>query len=270
MSIVFIYIHCDYLFIQGNAHRFDESRQKKHERKYQRQLSTRFVSKVGARMSLRLVAQYAYRDERGIVQYIVCRTARKEFPVKVPEKSAYGGYRWGYNSVSRIPYRLDEIVASPAKEIIFIVEGEKDADNLKKKHMVATTNPGGPLRWRASFNSYLIDRHVVIIPDNDSVGRLHAYLIAHSLYGTAATVKILLLPNVPPGGDVTDWIKGGGKKKELLKLVRATELWTPVAPYTTGRPQETCLPETFNPSGGLVVETAACSIKEEAVNDSEA
>src|SRR5947207_1839514 len=94
--------------------------------------------------------EYFYRDEHGVIQYNVCRSKDGRFPVRVPDQSNSGGYRWGYNGVSRIPYHLDQIVKAAADEPIFIVEGEKDADSLAHKHLVATTNPGGPLQWSDS------------------------------------------------------------------------------------------------------------------------
>jgi DNA primase len=48
---------------------------------------------------------------------------------------------------------------------------------------------------------------VVILPDNDEPGRLHAQQVATSVYNVAASVKVLHLPDLPEKGDVSDWFR---------------------------------------------------------------
>ncbi|HEX7956344.1 MAG TPA: AAA family ATPase, partial [Pyrinomonadaceae bacterium] len=59
------------------------------------------------------------------------------------------------------------------------------------------------------------------IPDNDEPGREHAARVAQSLRGAAADVRVLSLPNLPPKGDVSDWLDAGGVVDELLVLAEA-------------------------------------------------
>lgn len=87
---------------------------------------------------------------------------------------------------------------------------------------MATTNAGGAGKWRDEYGEYLRGRSVVVLPDNDEPGREHAAKVARSLQGVAAGVRVLELPNLPPKGDVSDWLDAGGLVDELLVLPAST------------------------------------------------
>ena len=59
---------------------------------------------------------------------------------------------------------------------------------------------------------------MTVVPDNDDAGRDHARAVAANLAPVAARVRILELPALPPKGDVSDWLDGGGTIDELLRL----------------------------------------------------
>ena len=86
---------------------------------------------------------------------------------------------------------------------------------------MATTNAGGDGKWHDEYSEYLRDRRTVIVPDNDDPGREHAAKVARSLRGVAASVRVLELPNLPPKGDVSDWLDAGGRVDELLVLAES-------------------------------------------------
>ncbi len=109
--------------------------------------------------------------------------------------------------------------------MIFIVEGEKDVHSLTSFGQCATCNPGGAGKWQDCYNESLDGADVVVLPDNDEPGRLHAESIAKSLLGHARTVRVLELPGLAKKGDVTDWIDAGGTADELLRLVEAAPEW---------------------------------------------
>jgi hypothetical protein len=54
----------------------------------------------------------------------------------------------------RLPYRLPQLRAAPADLLVFVVEGEKDANRLASLGLVATCNPGGAGKWRSSFSQF--------------------------------------------------------------------------------------------------------------------
>jgi hypothetical protein len=140
----------------------------------------------------------------------------KGFSQRRPDDA--GGWIYKLNGVRRVPYRLLELLAADPSQLVFIVEGEKDADRLASLGFVAATNAGGAGKWRDEFSGFLRGRNVVIIPDNDESGREHAAKVARSLQGVAASVRVLELPNLPPKGDVSDWLDAGGVVEELLVL----------------------------------------------------
>ena len=174
------------------------------------------------------LAIYDYRDEGGKVLYQVCRTTDKSFPQRRPDGN--GGWIWGLGAIRRVPYRLPELIATPVDEVVYVVEGEKDAINLNRALGVATTcNPGGAAKpkpdgkppkskWRPEYNKYFVGRDVVILPDNDCAGRAHALAVAANLAPVAARVRIVKLPGLPEKGDISDWLASGGSQGELERL----------------------------------------------------
>lgn len=99
------------------------------------------------------------------------------------------------------------LAAVEARETIWLVEGEKDADILIEHGLAPTTNPGGAGKWRDEYSEMLRGAKVVILPDNDDSGRQHAQTVAQRLHGVAAEVRILEFRGLPEKGDVSDWIR---------------------------------------------------------------
>ena len=176
----------------------------------------------------KIVKIYPYCDEEGRLLFEVLRFANKRFFQRRPDGK--DGWIWNLDGVRRVPYRLPELLAADPAEWVHVVEGEKDANNLSLLGLVATTNPGGAGKWREEFGPYLQARRVAILPDNDPPGQAHALDVAHKLVPHAAAVRIVNLPDLPPGGDVSDWLKLGHKAGELMALVDAAPIWeTPPA-----------------------------------------
>lgn len=165
----------------------------------------------------RIVATYDYHDEGGTLLFQVVRFEPKDFRQRRPD--GQGGWAWNLKGVRCVPYRLRELLAAAPDSWVWIVEGEKDADNLTALGLVATTNAGGAGKWRAEYNAHLRARHVAIIPDADDHGKNHANDVARSLLGVAHDVRIVRLPGLPEHGDLSDWLAAGGSKEKLMELV---------------------------------------------------
>ncbi len=97
---------------------------------------------------------------------------------------------------------------------------------------VATTPPQGADRhgskWPGLVKKYAIheplkDRVVWIIPDNDEPGQSHARAVADTLHGFAKSVKILNLPNLPEGGDLSDFLEKEGREGTYYTLLYLAE-----------------------------------------------
>ena len=197
----------------------------------------------------RIAAIYDYTDEGGKLLFQVLRHQPKAFKQRRPD--GRGGWIWDLKQTRRVLYRLPELIeAASAEQCIFVVEGEKDSDSLRKLNIPATTCPGGANKWLPEYSDCLRGCHVVLIPDNDDTGRAHMDKVAASLRGMANSIRILRLPGLPSAGDVSDWLADGGSAEALWQIVDATAQW---APSEVDRPKE---------SSGLVTVCAALIVPE--------
>ena len=178
----------------------------------------------GNRSERHIIAVYDYCTPEGALAYQVVRFEPKDFRQRKPDGN--GGWIWKISDLDRLPYRLPNLCGS---DYIFIVEGEKDVDNLRGIGLAATCNSGGAGKWTEELTKYFRqNQHIAILPDNDNPGRKHAEQVARSLYGKVASVKILKLAGLPEKGDVSDWLKGKDPQsaaEELCKLSEAAEEW---------------------------------------------
>lgn len=180
----------------------------------------------------RMVATYDYHDADGELIFQVVRYEPKTFRQRRPAmpdddpKTVRDGWVWSVKGLTLVPYRYPELQAALAFERqVFIVEGEKDVENLAKLGIVATCNPMGAGKWPEYFSEYFVGADVVIVPDNDDPGRAHRDLVGSALQGAATSVRVLELPGLPPKGDVSDWIAKGGTAEAFHALVAKAKPW---------------------------------------------
>lgn len=171
-----------------------------------------------------VTAVYRYTDEVGKLLYIKERIepgfggSSKTFRVKrpLPDGRWAGGLKAGkYAPTSsprflkrsatgqvdlpecrRVLYNLPDIVKNPNKSIL-AVGGEKDADTLNELGLLATTcDRGESSGWDDSWSSMLMGRSVVVIEDDDPVGKRFANEVVGSLLaGGVDTVSRVKLPD---------------------------------------------------------------------------
>src|SRR4029077_9008704 len=152
-----------------------------------------------------VIAQYVYKQADGTPYLKVCKTENKKFL-----QFHWNGSAWiaGKPKGPKIPYRLPELLAAAVGTTIYFCEGEKDADALHALGLLGTTcSEGAPNGWRDELAPWFKDRHVVVLPDNDDAGRKLARKVAKALLGIAASVKIVELPNMKQGQDVSDFLE---------------------------------------------------------------
>ena len=165
----------------------------------------------------RIVATYPYTDANGELLFEAVRFHPKDFRQRVPDVN--GGYKWSIKGVKRVIYNLPAVIdAIEAGKPVFLVEGEKDADALNKRGLVATTVPMGAGKWSKDYNDYFNGADIIILPDNDVPGREHAVTVADHLSDFSKSVRILQLPDIQEKEDVSDWLDEGGTKDEFLEL----------------------------------------------------
>ena len=175
----------------------------------------------------KIVAAYDYRDEHGDLLFQVVRYEPKGFRQRKPDGA--GGWEWSTKGVLQVPYQLRELLDANDCTI-FVVEGEKAADALRERGLVATCSQGGAGKWKSEYAGYFSGADLVILPDDDERGHTHADHVARSLTGTAAHVRVVQLPGLPPKGDAYDWIEDGGTIENLDRLVTETAEFTTVEP----------------------------------------
>ncbi len=178
------------------------------------------VERVGGNLPEKV---YSYVNEQGQELYQVLRLKPKSFRQR--RSDGKGGYVYSLAGSRRVLYRLPELLNND--RVVWLVEGEKDVDNLIALGLVATTNPMGAGKWDDEYSATLKGRIVFIIPDHDPQdaktgkrpGWEHAKMVATKLIGVAAQVRIVQL-DIPEGQDVSDWIAAGGTAEQLKELAR--------------------------------------------------
>ena len=168
---------------------------------------------------------YDYKDVSGRLLYSVQRGPDKDFR---RFRMVAGQRINNWDGVQQVPYRLENIGREQVRKVLF-VEGEKDVDNLTKLGINATTVAGGSNAWnkllkqQPHFCEKYFGRYaeVIILPDNDDPGRKFAEDAAQALHDVTS-VKICDLPELGPGGDVSDWISNnpGCTASDLAQVIQ--------------------------------------------------
>lgn len=171
---------------------------------------------------------YEYTDEKGKPVYYVDRYRwpnpfleppdgkAKEFVQRTPEHEGLDP------DTPHLLYHLPEVVSA---QEVFIVEGEKDVETLRKWGFVATTNSGGASKdgsskWPNELNGWFTGKDVTIIADNDDAGKAHAQNLATMLSPVAKSVRSFAVSALPKG-DVTDWAEKEGGTADALRTAVA-------------------------------------------------
>lgn len=167
----------------------------------------------------KLIEEYFYTDESGNKLYKAERYIPKSF-----KQAKFCNNQWIYNmnNVRYVLYNLPNIIKS---NVVYFVEGEKDADNLNSIGLVATTTIGGASGFNKhalEYSKYLKDKIVYIVPDNDKAGYNYAQNIKNALEGISAEIKILKIKNeiknLKEKCDISDVLERYGKEKTLKIL----------------------------------------------------
>jgi len=156
-----------------------------------------------------VVKHYVYTNAEGRPLFRVCRTIPKGFFQQASDGN--GGWKNGREGVLPVLYNLPAVMSA---DRVVICEGEKDADALIAKGVVATTNPGGAGKWRDEYSPLFQGKAVAVIQDIDPVdqktgkrpGQEHAKAVIESLAKAGVKAK-LLEPGA--GKDVSEHLAAG-------------------------------------------------------------
>ena len=127
-----------------------------------------------------IIAEYLYTDADGQAVYKAMRDVHKNFMQARPDPANPDKWILNLKGVERVPYQLPTLL-DVNRHTIYIVEGEKDADNLNRLFQdceitdrVATTSAGGSNSakfWPGFVEKYgLANKRVFVMPDNDTPG----------------------------------------------------------------------------------------------------
>lgn len=180
--------------------------------------------------SKKLVAEYVYRDREGQPYHKVERYeyegGGKTFTQSHWEPT---DELWisGTGSNPPIPYNLPAIIANP-NEPIWLVEGEKNADDLIALGLLATTAKGGSTAFptTAEFSVWFDGATVYALPDNDDPGTKWLERVLKSV----PHAIIVTIPGLPHKGDVSDWLEAGGTVEQLRTMAEYRHESEPVRP----------------------------------------
>jgi hypothetical protein len=148
------------------------------------------------------------------------RTGKPTWKKAADQEKDHEGAEYRFRDCPRVPYRLMAVLSA---ETVYLPEGERDVETIEDWGLVASCNPGGcgGSELYAGWQGYFGGRHIVILPDNDRPGRMHAVAVAGMLLSAAASVRIVELPGLPAKGDITDWRGAGGTVEQFQELLQS-------------------------------------------------
>lgn len=164
-----------------------------------------------------VVTKYTYYDANGKPLFRKIRYEPKSFGL---EHLANKRWQPGINGLKPVLYNLPKIIQAGT---VFIVEGEKGADKLSEWGVTTTCSYNGASKsdqnpkWQPEYNFYLINKHIILLPDNDDPGFAHMQFIYDSL-DHVKSKKICRLPGLAPKADIYDWIEAGYTLNDLRTL----------------------------------------------------
>lgn len=208
------------------------------------------VSKINKKKLNRHQAQasYVYTDQQGMETLTVYRFMDRNGGKGLPcdrkcgctdpltcDKQCDNGRICDGEGVPRYLYRVTDVMQSL---LVFVVEGEKNADDLNRSlaayirreggfefggvvldRIAVTTNQSGALAWLPDlgYGKYFFGKTVIKLGDNDASGRIHDQMVQDDVSRYAKDYYKLDLP-VGEGEDISDFLQGR-TADDLFKLL---------------------------------------------------
>lgn len=154
---------------------------------------------------------WEYRSNQGEPIGYVARFDDGKMKEIVPYFKCINGHDWQHGSATepRPLFGLEVLHQADTNRAVFIVEGEKAAAALQSLGLVAITSQGGSnAAHKADWEPLNNRDRVYLLPDNDEPGESYIQAVATILMSldNPPTITIVRLPNLPPAGDVVDWL----------------------------------------------------------------
>lgn len=173
-------------------------------------------------------ALHVYRNEQGQPQFWLIRARHPQTGDKWIRPMHFDGkdYRLGTPRFTngKPLYNLD-LLTHRKRETVVVCEGEKCADALHKRGLLATTSGGAKSAATANWQP-LLGRDVLIWPDHDVPGQLYATEVAEILNGLGCTVRVIDTRHLglSKGEDAVEWLAHNPSADcdDVLRLPTAT------------------------------------------------
>ena len=185
-------------------------------------------------------AFWIYKDARGNPVSVVLRWDTAPSKYYRPVSLIGSGWEICGMPEPRMLYHLPEL--SKAKDI-YVCEGEKAADALCKLGLTSTTSPHGAESATKADWHPLAGKIVYVVPDNDLVGKKYGECVVACLgkLTPPPKVKIVILPDLPAGGDAADHIEtqrttGNSDDQIRLGIEKLSHEANPIVPNTVAKP----------------------------------
>lgn len=132
-------------------------------------------------------------------------------------------------------YHLHNLATTKNGDTVYLVGGEKSADALAIRGSISVSAPDGadPQKFPSEVVPYFTMLNVIIIQNNDDVGKLFALAEASLIHPVAASVKIIDLSEIwesmPEHANISDYLQlyGDAGFEQVKLLIEKTVCWTP-------------------------------------------
>lgn len=173
-------------------------------------------------------ALYEYRDAHGRALYWVIRANDPKTGAKWirPMHCTNGRFELGKPTFEhgKPLYGLD-LMAAFSTEVVLVCEGEKCADALRKRGLLAITSGSATTARNADWNP-VAGRQILIWPDHDEAGYHYAKEVADRVAKLGCTVSVIDTARLGLGAgeDAVDWLKLNSTAgvEEILALATIT------------------------------------------------
>jgi hypothetical protein len=175
---------------------------------------------------------YPFRDEDGTLIYIQIHKGAY-YRVVGYDDDGDPQFKIGLAGTEKVLYGrtlLQEAIKNDEPAIH--TEGCKDAQTVAERLDMAGVTSGGTTSWESRFaHEYEDLSELWITPDNEDKGRDYAHEVAQDLGGIVPAIKVIELPGLGEGEDITDWLDNGHTKEEFFEIARSTPPLGDIKPW---------------------------------------
>lgn len=161
-----------------------------------------------------LIRSYLYETHDGTPWFYKDRFFPKTFMLRLPGEPA--GQSKGLQGRVPVLYRLPQLMAA-RDQVLWICEGEKDADTAARHNMISTTSPfGAGGRWEMTYTQAIKRagvKEVRVVVDRDEKGREFGIKVRAAMRSVGIPVRVL---RPKEGKDLTEHFEKGHSADDFV------------------------------------------------------